>query len=170
MRSPGRGRLRPIGCALRGTPLWVAVIAGQLLTFVQAIIGVVLTSRYDYELDDMHALYGFSAIITIGILYSYRTSPFMKGKELLLYGFGCLFIMGLGIETCTCRRSCSAEVVVDLREAQTVAGGVAEAGVDAVRPGLGRLHELDTAGAQLFVRLLAVVGRQEHRARRSPWP
>ncbi len=82
---------------LRGRPLWITVIAGQLLTFVQAFIGVVLTSRYDYELDDMHALYGFSAIIAVGILYSYRTSPFMKGKELLLYGFGCLFIMGLGI-------------------------------------------------------------------------
>jgi hypothetical protein len=83
--------------SLRGRPLWAAVIVGQLLTFVQAIIGVVLTSRYDYELDDLHALYGFSAIIAVGILYSYRTSPFMKGKDLLLYGFGSLFIMGLGI-------------------------------------------------------------------------
>ncbi len=82
---------------LRGRPMWAAVVVGQLLAFVQAIIGVVLTSRYDYELDDMHALYGFSAIIAVGILYSYRTSPFMKGKELLLYGFGSLFIMGLGI-------------------------------------------------------------------------
>ena len=83
--------------ALRGRPLWVTVIVGQVLAFVQAFIGVALTSQYDYELDDMHALYGFSAIITVGILYSYRTSPFMKGKELLLYGFGCLFIMGLGL-------------------------------------------------------------------------
>jgi hypothetical protein len=82
---------------LRGRPMWAAVIVGQLLAFVQAITGVVLTSRYDYELDDMHALYGFSAIIAVGILYSYRTSPFMKGKDLLLYGFGSLFIMGLGI-------------------------------------------------------------------------
>jgi hypothetical protein len=82
---------------LRGRPLWAAVIVGQLLAFVQAFIGVVLTSRYDYELNDMHALYGFSAIIAVGILYSYRTSPFMKGKELLLYGFGSLFIMGLGL-------------------------------------------------------------------------
>ena len=84
---------------LRGRPLWVTVIVGQLLAFVQAIIGVVLTTRYDYELDDMHALYGFSAIIAVAILYSYRTSPFMKGKDLLLYGFGSLFIMGLGIRT-----------------------------------------------------------------------
>jgi len=83
--------------AVRGRPLWITVIIGQLLAFAQAFIGVVLTTRYDYELDDMHALYGFSAIIAVGILYSYRTSPFMKGKELLLYGFGSLFIMGLGL-------------------------------------------------------------------------
>jgi hypothetical protein len=83
--------------ALRGRPLWITVIIGQLLAFAQALIGVVLTSRYDFELNDMHALYGFSAIIAVGILYSYRTSPFMKGKELLLYGFGSLFIMGLGL-------------------------------------------------------------------------
>jgi hypothetical protein len=82
---------------LRGRPLWATVIVGQLLAFVQAFVGVVLATRYDYELRDMHALYGFSAIIAVGILYSYRTSPFMKGKELLLYGFGSLFIMGLGI-------------------------------------------------------------------------
>ena len=98
MRSPGRGPSPPISSSNSGgRPLWIAVIAGQLLTFVQAILGVVLTSRYDYHLNDMHALYGFSAIIAVGILYSYRASPFMKGKELLLYGFGCLFIMGLGI-------------------------------------------------------------------------
>ena len=83
--------------AVRGRPLWITVIVGQLLAFVQAFVGVVLTTRYDYELSDMHALYGFSAIIAVGILYSYRTSPFMKGKELLLYGFGCLFLMGLGL-------------------------------------------------------------------------
>jgi hypothetical protein len=82
---------------LRGRPLWAVVIAGQLSAFVQALLGVLLATRYDFELDDMHALYGFSAIIAVGILYSYRTSPFMKGKELLLYGFGSLFVMGLGL-------------------------------------------------------------------------
>lgn len=82
---------------LRGWPVWALVVVAQLMAFVQAIIGVILATRYDIELDDMHALYGFSAIIAVGILYSYRTSNFLKGKELLLYGFGCLFIMGLGI-------------------------------------------------------------------------
>ena len=58
---------------------------------------MVLVSRYNVELDQFHALYGFSAIIAVGILYSYRSSPFIKGKQYLLYGLGCLFIMGLGI-------------------------------------------------------------------------
>ena len=54
-------------------------------------------ARYDLEPARLHALYGFTAVITVGILYSYRTSSWMKGKEYLLYGLGCLFIMGLGL-------------------------------------------------------------------------
>ena len=83
--------------ALRGRPLWGVVIVGQLLAFASAFSGVVLVGEDGVELDQFHALYGFSAIIAVGILYSYRTSPFMRGKEHLLYGFGSLFIMGLGI-------------------------------------------------------------------------
>lgn len=82
---------------LRGRPLWATIALGQVMAFVQAILGTILITRYDVEADDMHALYGFSAVIAVGILYSYRTSSFMKGKELLLYGVGCLFIMGLGL-------------------------------------------------------------------------
>ena len=61
------------------------------------MVGALLSNREGVELDDMHALYGFSAIVAVGIMYSYRTSPFMKGKELVLYGFGSLFVMGLGL-------------------------------------------------------------------------
>lgn len=82
---------------LRGRPLWAVVVVANLMAFVQAGLGALLIARYDIEADDMHALYGFSGIIAVGILYSYRTSTFMKGKELPLYGFGCLFIMGLGL-------------------------------------------------------------------------
>jgi hypothetical protein len=87
--------------ALRGRALWVVVILANLMAFVQAVLGTILITRYDIEADDMHALYGFSAIIAVGILYSYRTSSFMRGKELLLYGVGCLFIMGLGLRNLT---------------------------------------------------------------------
>ena len=37
------------------------------------------------------------AFIAVGILYSYRGSPFVKDQLHLLYGAGSLFIMGLGI-------------------------------------------------------------------------
>jgi hypothetical protein len=83
--------------SLRGRALWVGVILAQATVFVQALVGAVLANRDGVELNDMHALYGFSAIVAVGILYSYRTSPFMKGKELLLYGLGSWFIMGLGL-------------------------------------------------------------------------
>lgn len=82
---------------LRSTAMWIFVAIAQLTTFSQAVIGALLANRDDVELDDMHALYGFSAIIAVGIMYSYRTSPGMKGKELLLYGGGSLFVMGLGL-------------------------------------------------------------------------
>lgn len=82
---------------LRGRPLWVAIVVAQLTTIAQAITGTILMARYDLEPARLHALYGFTAVITVGILYSYRTSSWMKGKEYLLYGLGCLFIMGLGL-------------------------------------------------------------------------
>ncbi len=83
--------------ALRVRPFWWAVIVAQLSTFVIAVVGVLILNEYDLELDQFHALYGFSCIVAVGILYSYRGSPFVKDKVYLLYGFGSLFIMGLGI-------------------------------------------------------------------------
>lgn len=83
--------------ALRGRPLWGTIIVAQLLAVAQAITGTVLMARFDLDPAQLHALYGFSAVIAVGILYSYRTSPFMRGKEYLLYAGGCLFIMGLGL-------------------------------------------------------------------------
>ena len=82
---------------LRVRPFWWAVIVAQLSTFAIAIVGVLMLDRYDLELDQFHALYGFSCIVAVGILYSYRGSPFVKDKVYLLYGLGSLFIMGLGI-------------------------------------------------------------------------
>jgi hypothetical protein len=83
--------------ALRVRPLWWAIGVAQLSAFAIAVVGVLIVNRYDIELDQFHALYGFSAIVAVGILYSYRGSPFVKDKVYLLYGLGSLFIMGLGI-------------------------------------------------------------------------
>jgi uncharacterized membrane protein YpjA len=82
---------------LRGRVLWWAVAVAQSSTFAIAIVGVLIVNRTGVELDSFHALYGFSTIIAVGILYSYRGSPFVKDKVHLLYGVGSLFIMGLGI-------------------------------------------------------------------------
>jgi hypothetical protein len=82
---------------LRNRAMWVTVIVAQLSVFVQATLGTVLSQQNDVQLGDMHALYGFSAIVAAMIMYGYRTSPFLQGKELLLYGLGSLFIMGLGL-------------------------------------------------------------------------
>ena len=82
---------------LRGAWLWILVIVAEALVFVQATIGTILARQTGIELGDLHALYGFSAIVAVMIMYGYRTSPFLKGKELLLYGLGSLFVMGLGL-------------------------------------------------------------------------
>jgi hypothetical protein len=82
---------------LRVRPLWWSIAVAQLSAFAIAVVGVLMVNRYDVELDQFHALYGFSTIVTVGILYSYRGSPFIKDKLYLMYGLGSLFIMGLGI-------------------------------------------------------------------------
>ena len=82
---------------IRHRTLWWATAVAELSTFAIAIVGVMIVNRYDLELDQFHALYGFSTIVAVGILYSYRGSPFVRDKVHLLYGLGGLFIMGLGI-------------------------------------------------------------------------
>ena len=83
--------------ALRVQGIWWAIIVAELSTFAIAIVGVLIVNRYDIELASFHALSGFSTIVAVGILYSYRGSPFVKDKLYMMYGLGSLFIMGLGI-------------------------------------------------------------------------
>ncbi|HEY8546291.1 MAG TPA: hypothetical protein VIL36_14625 [Acidimicrobiales bacterium] len=79
----------------RAGALWWATWAAWLTVFVQAFLGAAITQVDDVEVDDMHALYGFSAIVAVGVIYSYRQQ--LADKKYLLYGLGGLFIMGLGI-------------------------------------------------------------------------
>ena len=81
----------------RVSALWWATGAAQLTVFAVAIVGVVLANEEGRMLDDFHALYGFTTIVAVGMLYSCRSSPFIRDKQYLLYGCGGLFIMGLGI-------------------------------------------------------------------------
>ena len=82
---------------LRHRVLWWATLIAQCSTVVVAVTGAVIVNQDGVELDSFHALYGFSTIFAVAILYSYRTRPFIADKLHLLYGCGGLFIMGLGI-------------------------------------------------------------------------
>lgn len=63
--------------------------------FGQVAVGVAYKNVEDVEPQELHELYGFSALFAIAILYAYRHQ--LREKQYLLYGFGGLFIMGLGI-------------------------------------------------------------------------
>ncbi|MFM8521933.1 MAG: hypothetical protein ACKOBK_07505 [Acidimicrobiaceae bacterium] len=81
--------------ALRSRALWWFTGISQVSVFVQVVLGVAVVNRDKIEYPAFHAFYGFVAIIAIAIIYSYRAQ--LKSKMYLLYGFGGLFIMGLGI-------------------------------------------------------------------------
>jgi hypothetical protein len=62
---------------------------------VQVAFGVAMVNKQKIEFPAFHAFYGFVAIMAVAIIYSYRLQ--LKGRVYLLYGFGGLFLMGLGI-------------------------------------------------------------------------
>lgn len=81
--------------ALRSRALWWFTALAQFTVFVQVSMGVAMVNKEKLVFPQFHAFYGFVAIIAIAIIYSYRSQ--LKSRVYLLYGFGGLFIMGLGI-------------------------------------------------------------------------
>ena len=80
---------------LRTRALWWFTALVELAVVVQVVLGVGLVSAQHRRVQQFHMFYGFVAIIAIGIIYSYRDQ--LAHRLYLLYGFGGLFIMGLGI-------------------------------------------------------------------------
>jgi hypothetical protein len=81
--------------ALRTRALWWFTAIVEIAVFVQVILGVEMVSREKIDVPQFHMFYGFVAIIALTILYSYRQQ--LRHRLYLLYGFGGLFVMGLGI-------------------------------------------------------------------------
>jgi hypothetical protein len=81
--------------AMRSRAMWWFTGLAQFTMFVQVALGVAMVNRDKLMFPQFHAFYGFVGIIAIAIIYSYRAQ--LKAKVYLLYGFGGLFIMGLGI-------------------------------------------------------------------------
>ena len=82
---------------LRGRALWVFTTVVELLIVVQVALGVAALSSIDTEPDQFHLFYGFVAVATVGIIYSYRSQ--LAAYRYLLYGGGGLFLMGLGLRS-----------------------------------------------------------------------
>ena len=81
--------------SLRSLALWITTAAAQISVFVQAGLGSWLMVREGRDAPDLHALYGFSALVAVGIAYSYRQQ--LRTHLYVLYGCTGLFLMGLGI-------------------------------------------------------------------------
>jgi hypothetical protein len=80
---------------LRRRALWWFTVAAELTIFVQVILGVVMVSAQGITVPQFHMFYGFVAVITVAILYSYRAQ--LADHRYLLYGLGGFFLMGLGL-------------------------------------------------------------------------
>ncbi|MDP8993005.1 MAG: hypothetical protein M3N31_08165 [Actinomycetota bacterium] len=80
---------------LRTRALWWFTALVQLAVFVQVGLGVTMVAGQDVQVDRFHMFYGFVATFAVAILYSYRHQ--LRSRQHLLYGFGGLFVMGLGI-------------------------------------------------------------------------
>jgi hypothetical protein len=80
---------------LRIRALWWFTVAAELTIFVQVALGVGLVAGEDIEPPQFHMFYGYVAIIAVAIIYAYRQQ--LAQWRYLLYGFGGLFLMGLGI-------------------------------------------------------------------------
>ncbi len=81
--------------ALRTRALWWFTLAVELSIFIQVGLGVASMQAEGYEPQQFHMFYGFVALVAVGLLYSYRAQ--LRHRLYLLYGFGGLFLMGLGI-------------------------------------------------------------------------
>lgn len=80
---------------LRIRALWWLTLLVEVAIFLQVGFGVAMIAADGRDADEFHMFYGFIAIITVAILYSYRAQ--LERHRYLLYGVGGLFLMGLGI-------------------------------------------------------------------------
>lgn len=80
---------------LRTRALWRLTVLVEVAIFLQVGFGVAMIAAESRDADEFHSFYGFVAIITVAILYSYRAQ--LERHRYLLYGLGGLFLMGLGI-------------------------------------------------------------------------
>ncbi len=82
---------------LRHRALWLATIVVQVMILAQVGLGVLNMQGTELEMNGEHLFYGFVSAFIVGIIYSYRQQ--IEQWQYLLYGFGGLFLMGMGLRT-----------------------------------------------------------------------
>lgn len=82
---------------LRVRGMWAVVVAVQVSIFVQVALGVWLVAVEGMDAPGIHMFYGFVSIVAVAVIYGYRVQ--LRAWQYLLYGFGGLFLMGLGIRS-----------------------------------------------------------------------
>ena len=82
---------------LRVRALWIVTAVVEVALVIQVALGVAALSSLDGEQEQFHYFYGFVAVATVGIIYSYRAQ--LLAYRYLLYGGGGLFLMGLALRS-----------------------------------------------------------------------
>jgi hypothetical protein len=80
---------------LRTRALWWFTFFVEAAVFVQVGTGIGMVAGLHARPIAFHPFYGFVAIVVVGFLYAYRRQ--LRHRLYLLYGFGGLFLMGVGI-------------------------------------------------------------------------
>jgi len=79
----------------RTKALWWFIVVGWATVAIQVVGGVWLSAGEDLTAPEFHEFYGFVALISVGLIYSYRAQ--VEEFQHLLYGVGSLFLMGLAL-------------------------------------------------------------------------
>lgn len=79
--------------------LWWFAYGAQASIAIQATTGAIRFQADGVEIPEIHLFYGFVALASVAVIYSYRAQT--DHFRYLFYGFGSLFLMGLGIRSMT---------------------------------------------------------------------
>ncbi|MBM45740.1 MAG: hypothetical protein CL458_05715 [Acidimicrobiaceae bacterium] len=80
---------------LQNSWLWRFTACVQIWVLVQVTLAATYLNAGEGEAESFHVFYGVLSAVTVAVLYSYRSQ--LSRYLHALYGWGGLFIMGLGI-------------------------------------------------------------------------
>ncbi len=83
--------------SVRGRALWIVTAVAQVLIGIQVIIGVVDMRLNSRDVAGTHLFYGFVALFSVAIIYTYRQQ--IERWQYVLYGLGGWFLMGLALRS-----------------------------------------------------------------------